>query len=936
MSHSSGASQAAATALPSGTVTFLFTDIEGSTQRWESHRSEMESAVSRHDALLRAAVTAHGGVVFKTVGDAVCAAFARPQDALATAADAQRALGAEDFSAVGGLRVRMAVHTGTAHERDGDYFGPTINRVARLLSIGHGDQVLVSGATAHLLHGVTPWQMSLRDLGEHQLRDLARPEHVHQLAAPGLKEGFSPLRSLASLPNNLPRQGTAFIGREHELDEIKSLLAKFEVVTVVGTGGVGKTRTALQVGADMLEEFADGVWFVDLVQVGTEDALASAIAAVLDTQLPPDRPPLDDLCLCLKNKRLLLVLDNCEHIVAETARVVSAIVKHCPNVVVLATSREVLNVSGEQVYRLPSLSVPPRDVAMSAEAALKHEAVALFVARATALDTRFTFTDDKEPIVADICRRLDGIALAIELAAARVSILNLKQLSQRLDERFRLLTGGNRTALPRQQTMRATIDWSYELLSETERKVFRRLSIFQGGWSLEAASEVCTDDKLDELGMLDILSSLVNKSLVVVDVDADSQRYRLLESLRQYGFELLENEGEFDTTARRHARFVARYAQQVADRWQVLPALDWLTLVEVEFQNIRSALQWSLDQGNDRVLGAEIAEHIWPYWASHQREGHRWLQAARASITPENNLKLSVAVDLALTRTLIAQTDEEAFDATVERAVAGARSLADDRMLARALLYLGERNTTAGRPKEGEAALREALGAARRAHDDYREAAALQQLAKLYTNTEQFELARDHFDAAMRYYKRRGADRNLTIMLLDQAALEKLTGHVSRAITVAEEGLKMAQTLHERDMEALMLSAKAAYLTTMERFDEARSAMRSALGILRDELLETREVTLQPCIALAVYDDDFKRAAKLLGYRKADTSSWIRDAQRIPMDIDRIIQSMRDHFGEAPLQQLMAEGASWSTAQAFEEAIAICKEFTSTEVHPTR
>jgi predicted ATPase/class 3 adenylate cyclase len=913
--------------LPTGTVTFLFTDIEGSTQRWEAHRSHMGRAVARHDELLRNAVASHRGSVFKTVGDAFCVAFARPQDAVTAAIDAQRELMAEDFASVGGIRVRMAIHTGTAEERDGDYFGAPVNRVARLLSIGHGGQVLVSQAAADLLQGVMPEQSSVRDLGQHQLRDLVRPEQVYQLVGPGLEEKFPPLRSLETLPNNLPRQATAFVGREHELSELKTLLEKSQIVTLVGTGGIGKTRTALQVGAELLDSASDGVWFVDLAQVGTEDTIANAIAAVFGLQLQPDGKPLDDICLYLTNKRLMFILDNCEHIVAETARVVTALVKNCPKVVVLATSREVLNVQGEHVYRMPSLSLPPRNITLTAEEALKHEAVVLFVARATALDTRFVLTDDKAPIVADICRRLDGIALAIELAAARVSILNLKQLSQRLDERFRVLTGGDRTALPRQQTMRATIDWSYELLSEVERTVFRRLSVFQGGWSLEAASEVCTDETLDELGILDVLSSLVNKSLVMVDADADTQRYRLLESLRQYGLELLQKQEEVDPIARRHARFCAGYARQIADQWLVLPTLAWLTFVEAELDNIRAALHWSLDSGNDPALGAEIAEHLWAYWIGHNKlEGYRWLKAARTTISPQSNPRLSVAIDLALTRFQVGSSDDEAYEAGIERAVAAARAQGDDGTLARALFYLGEGHTTAGRHERAKVALIEALDAARRAHDHYRETATLQQLAKLYTNTKQFELAREHFTAAMRYYKKRGVDRNLAIMLLDQAALERLTGDVPRAIALTEEALTIAKVIRERDMEALILSANAAYLTMMKRYDEARSPMRSALIVLRDELLDQREVTLQPCIALAVQDNDFDRAARLLGYRKADRRGWIRETQRIPMDIDSVIESMRDRLGEMRLEELMVEGSAWSQEQAFEEAFAACED----------
>ncbi|MBV8204939.1 MAG: adenylate/guanylate cyclase domain-containing protein [Candidatus Eremiobacteraeota bacterium] len=924
MSQSSGASQRASPTLPSGTVTFLFTDIEGSTQRWESHRAEMESAVSRHDALLRTAVAAHGGVVFKTVGDAVCAAFARPQDALAGAVDAQRALDTEDFGAVGGLRIRMAVHTGTAQERDGDYFGPTVNRVARLLAIGHGGQVLVSGATAQLLHGVMPPQTSLRDLGEHQLRDLARPEQVHQLAAPGLGEIFPTLHSLETLPNNLPRQATAFVGREHELTELKALLGKSQVVTIVGTGGIGKTRAALQVGADMLDGTGDGVWLVDLAQVVNDELVTSAIASVFELQPQPERKPLDDLCLYLKVKRLLLILDNCEHVVAEATRVVAAIVRACPNVVVLATSREALNVHGEQVYRMPTLSLPAHNGVLSAKDALTYGAIALFVARASALDAQFTFTDEKAPVVADICRRLDGIALAIELAAARVTILNLKQLSQKLDERFRLLTGGDRTALPRQQTMRAAIDWSYELLSEDERTVFRRLSLFQGGWTLEAASALCTDASLDEFAILDILTSLVNKSLVSVEFLADTQRYKLLESLRQYGLDLLRSGGEFDALARRHADFYAAHSRQVAKTWQTIPEVAWTALVERELDNVRAALQWCLDQGNDRELGAEIAEGLWAYGFAHRRlEGLHWLDVSRDAITPESNPALSVALDLALSRLLIGRSWSEAFSA-IERALSGAQALNDERLLTRAVFYFGEAQIFAGKFNEAEPAMLKTVELAKKLGDRYREAAALHQLGKIYTERKELARARQQFAAAKSYYAPRGGDRNYGLGLIEESFMERAGGDLERALALTDEATTMGRTIGDSALESFGLAAKAAHLVVASRIEEARDAARESL------LLSRREEVFGPgfmralpaCIAIATHAKSFEESARLLGYLLAVNPDRLPATAMKTLDVSWVRQPLRDQLGEEHLQALMAEGAAWSQEQFMEHELA--------------
>ncbi|MGA8325550.1 MAG: adenylate/guanylate cyclase domain-containing protein, partial [Candidatus Cybelea sp.] len=489
---------ALAAPIPTGTVTLLFTDIEGSTQRWEERGEAMAQALRRHDELLRGVIESHGGHVFKTVGDAFCATFWRAADAVAAAIDAQCVFGVEGWRAIGGLHVRMAMHSGVTHERDGDYFGPVVNRVARLLATAHGGQVVLSGATALLLRDLMPERAQLYDLGEHRLADLAEPEHVWQLVAPGLAETFPPLRSLESCWSNLPRQLTPLIGRDEVLAEIEPLIHKHALVTLVGTGGVGKTRVALQAGADSLDVSGDGVWLVELASASDAGLVASTIASTLGLREQPDRSVLGTLLHYLKDKRLLLILDNCEHVIDEVARIADAIMRACHDVRLLATSREPLRIDGEYVYRLPSLAFPPQSDTLAVADALGYGAIALFVQRAAASDAKFGLTDESAPIVAEICRRLDGIALAIELAAARVKVLTPRHLAQKLDERFRVLTGGSRTALPRQQTMRALIGWSYDLLSPKEQTLFRRLAIFAGGWTLEIAAAVCADGEASE------------------------------------------------------------------------------------------------------------------------------------------------------------------------------------------------------------------------------------------------------------------------------------------------------------------------------------------------------------------------------------------------------------------------------------------------------
>ncbi|MBV8067060.1 MAG: adenylate/guanylate cyclase domain-containing protein, partial [Candidatus Eremiobacteraeota bacterium] len=592
------------THIPTGTVTLLFTDIEASTQHWEERRDAMAEALRRHDELIRSAIDAHGGYVFKTVGDAFCATFWSASNAVGAAAEAQRAIESSDWSAIGELKVRMALHSGANDERDGDYFGPTVNRTARLLAVAHGGQVVVSEATALLLRGMVPERMELRDLGEHRLKDLVDPEHVWQLTAPGLAKTFPPLRSLESLPNNLPRQVTPLIGREDVLAELEPLVLEHPLVTIVGTGGIGKTRVALQVGADLLDGAGDGVWFIDLAPLSDPALVVSTIASTFGLREQGERPMLDVLLQYLRPRRLLLILDNCEHVIEEAARVTDAIARTAPQVRLLATSREPLRIAAERIYRLPSLAVPP-ELSPTAQDALRYGAVALFVDRAIASDAKFALTDQSAPIVAEICRRLDGIALAIELAAARVKVFAPRELAQKLDERFRVLTGGSRTALPRQQTMRALIDWSYELLSEPEQRLFRRLAIFVDGWTVEAAEAVTSDETLDALDTIDLMSSLVEKSLVVAETADGRMRYRLLESTRAFALEKLEQSGERDALARRHAQWAADLADRADNASWTEPTSHWNVEYRPEFDNARSATAWALANG-EVTLAARI------------------------------------------------------------------------------------------------------------------------------------------------------------------------------------------------------------------------------------------------------------------------------------------------------------------------------------------
>ena len=521
--------------IPSGTVTLLFTDIEGSTRLWEAEPAAMALALRRHDDLLRQAIEQASGYVFKTVGDAFCAAFADARSALAAVLTAQQSLSSEPWPTSRPIRVRMSLHTGVCEERDGDYFGPVVNRAARLEAVAHGGQVLLSGATAELLSGSLPDGVSLADLGLHRLKDLGRPEQVFQLRAGFLAAEFPPLSSLDNpeLPNNLPCVLSAFIGRAHELAEVRDLIRSARLITLTGAGGSGKTRLALQAAAELIGTTSDGVWLAELAQVTDGGHVAAVVASVLGLSDQCGPSVLDSVTEALADQDLLLVLDNCEHVIDAAAKFCDQVIRRCPRVRILATSREPLGIDGERVYRVPSLSLPQSDTDNADELAAS-DAVRLFAERARAQNPGFVLDARSVPLVASICRRLDGIPLALELAAARLSSMSLAQIADRLDQRFRLLTGGSRNAMPRQQTLQATVDWSFSLLNLAERGTLTRLSVFAGGFDLEAAEQLCTTEGVDALDVMDLLGSLVDKSLIVADQTADPVRYRLLETIRQY------------------------------------------------------------------------------------------------------------------------------------------------------------------------------------------------------------------------------------------------------------------------------------------------------------------------------------------------------------------------------------------------------------------
>ena len=605
--------------IPTGTVTLLFTDIEGSTRLWEEHPGAMSTALQRHDAIVRSAIESAGGFVFKTVGDAFCAAFSSVKEAVVAAASAQRALHSEAWPEQAGLRVRMALHTGECEERNGDYFGPTVNRTARLEATAHGGQVVMSQATAALVRDRLPKGVVIVALGSHLLKDLDRSEDVFQLTVNGLRSEIPPLRSRETeSPTNLTEPVTSLIGREAELREVVELLDENRMVTLTGSGGVGKTRLATAVGQVLLPGATEGVWLVELASVTDPSMVASEVLESLQLEERPGKTALESLVEVLAKQVRILILDNCEHLIEGCAVVADSIARHCPKVRLLMTSREPLRIDGEVIYRVPSLSLPPERVDDRMGLA-GSGAAALFIERATTHVPEFYVADDNATLVASICRQLDGLPLAIELATARLRSMSLAELHLRLEHRFDLLTGGSRVAMPRQQTLRALVDWSYDLLTEPEQVLLQRASVFLDGMELEAVEAVCGPGSPRTPETAELLASLVEKSLLVTEHSGRSCRYQMIETIRQYGGERLIESGNTEVQRLRtaHAEYFATSLEEASLHLTGRSQEEWLTSLTTECRNLVAALEYLIDAGQAarglKLFGS--ARRFWGYFA---------------------------------------------------------------------------------------------------------------------------------------------------------------------------------------------------------------------------------------------------------------------------------------------------------------------------------
>ncbi len=851
---------------------FLFTDVEGSTALWQAHPQAMHAAMAAHDAIVRAAIARHGGRVVKGTGDGFHIAFDRGVDAVRAMLDTQLALADPAATAGVTLRVRSGVHMGECWARDADYFGPEVNRAARIAGAAHGAQMLVSNAVAHQLEGAAlPDGAQLRDLGRVRLRDLERAQHLHQLVHPALRDAFPPLRSLETTPNNLVAQVNALVDRDQAMVQVPALLDAHRLVTLFGPGGIGKTRLSLQVAATMLERFPDGVWFVDLSPLSQPDLLPQALASVLGVREEDGAHVQQALERHVATRELLVILDNCEHVVDACAVFARRLLAAGPKTKILASSREVLRLSGEQVYPVPSLAAPDPD-AHDAAGLAQADAVQLFFDRAKAAQPALRVDEASTRAAARICHHLDGLPLAIELAAARVRALSVQAIADRIDDRFRLLGRADRTHLPRQQTLRALVDWSYDLLPASEQRLLQRLSVFAGGFTLEACEAVCAGQGIVAAEVLDLLTALVEKSLVVAEVDSD--RFRLLDTVRHYARDRLDEAGGVTDAHDRHRDHYVALAEAARPELAGPRQAQAMARLDAERDNLVDAHAWSLRSGDDGAGALRLSHALRPYWINRGRP----------------------MLGLGFTSEALARTDDgrrdflrckALYDAGAFLFVMGRYHAAREHML-RSLddaQALGEVRWAAG--------VHQVLGMACIGDGD-RQAAAV------------------HLSQGLDFARAAGDRRELAAACTTLAQLHRLEGRLDDAESLYRESLDLARALDDRESIAVALLNAVCMEVLRERTVVARANLLEALALEAEVgSMRLTQCVLEVGAALAAAVSDAVRAARLLG--AAEAMAATTGMQRDPAD-DAFLQACmgkaRNALGDGAFERHGREGAA--------------------------
>jgi predicted ATPase len=818
----------------------------------------MPAMLARHHEILRQCIQAQNGYVFQIIGDAFCAAFHKTSDALNAAVEAQRRLQHENWENVP-IKVRMGIHTGEAERQGKDYRGYlTMAKVQRVMSVARGGQVLLSNTSAELLHNKLPKGITLRDLKEHWLKGLPNPERLWQMVAPDLQQDFPPLQSLKERPNNLPVQLTSFIGREQEVGEVKKRLEKNHLITLTGSGGIGKTRLSIQVASELLDEYPHGVWMVELAPVTDPALVVRTVCAALDVTPQGNMPALNVLTEYLTSKKILLVVDNCEHLIESCAQLFNSLLHACPDLRMIASSREALGIDGENTYRVPSLSLT--DPNSNLENIGQSEAVQLFVERANTILPGYTLTETNASNIAEICQRLDGIALAIELAASRVKLLKVEQIKARLEDAFRLLTGGSRTALPRQQTLRGAIDWSYNLLSEEERMVLRYLSVFVGGWTLESAEFVC-----ESADMLDLLTRLVDKSLVAVDRDHISEpRYYFLETIRQYVREKLVESGEGEQIRARHLDYFLKLAQRAEPELYGAGQIEWSQKLEDEHENLRAALGWSLQV--DITKGQQLTAALCESWVlnGHLSEGYEWLNKMLAVNPEEKTLVRAKLLSGAGWLANWLRSEQQIVERFCVASIHLFRQLGDEPSAAFPIATLAHIARDRSDYDQAVALLEESRELFRKAGNKWGVRHVLLNLGITAQAQDNFEQAQKHYEESMLLAKEIGDQEGFGVALLAMGILAGILGNDEGAMELYEEALQIEKTVRSKIIISLILRDMGMIYIRRGEYEKAKTTLEDGIEICRKMGAQAYLAYLLQSLGLiACYQENYRKARAL-------------------------------------------------------------------------
>jgi len=907
----------------SSVTTILFTDIEGSTRLWEQEGDRMSAALAKHDAFARAAVDSNHGVVVKMTGDGLYAAFDDPLEAVYAAIMLQQSLADPAQTSGIALRVRCGLHLGVVERRDNDYFGSAVNRTARLMSAAHGGQVLLSQSVVDFVRDRLPLETSLRDLGGVRLRDLATPEHVYQLLHPKLRQDFPALRSLEATPNNLPQQVTSFIGRERELMEAKELLAHTRLLTLHGMGGLGKTRLSMQIGADVMDAYPDGVWFVDLAPIVDPALVPETAAQVLGVREEPGKSITQTLGSHLKERKLLLILDNCEHLMGACATLANTLLRGTPDVRILATTREALRVPGEQTYPVLPLAVP--DKSASIDTLTRTEAVQLFMERARLQKPGFALTERDAPAVAELCARLEGIPLALELAAARVRSLSVQDINARLSDRFKLLTAGARVHLARQQTLRALVAWSYDLLTENEQLLFERLSVFVGGFDLTATEDVCGIDPLLAEDILDLLTSLVEKSLVMVEQGDDGSRFRQLETIREFAREYLQKRDGVAATAARHCDYYFRIAKTAKVRLRGPEQAEAIRQLEAELDNIRAAIALALAGGvpSEIAVKLEVALMRFRVIRGYSTEGRNDMRAALA-LPSVREQPAVYAHGLYVGGVLAdAQSDYAEAKRLLTECLMVRRSLGDPKDIAATLSTLAVSHFHEGDLVKARECDEEALAIFKELGDRVGEAIGLIHLGEISVELDLADRAQEYFEQALTL-ARALKDQELeshTERFLGQIALER--GNLKAARARLERSLAVCRDAEDKRGEATTLWWLGKADAASGDRDSARKKLADSVRAFQALEMNAEVLdSLEDCAELL--QDDIATAQAVAVFAAASAARetlTLRRSARSELHRRQRLDAARAALGNAAFENAWSTGHVWRLDEAIHHAL---------------